>query len=163
MKIINLDLVSMPESKCQELSVSSRSLRVSVRNSRSRLDERDWIRETLILVSRSKKRLSLTYGSKSPLSTNLRKIVRGKRRATVRMTRSQETSRPSLPLSLNCLIFFTIFSNQLWCINILHLAIFFLKEYHPNRWYLYKVHTSITTSVMQLYHILLVCRDDFLK
>ena len=60
-KIINLDLVSMPESKCQELSVSSRSLRVSVRNSRSRLDERDWIRETLILVSRSKKRLSLTY------------------------------------------------------------------------------------------------------
>ena len=61
-KIINLDLVSMPEIGGNFFSVSSRSLRVSVRNSRSRLDERDWIRETLILVSRSKKRLSLTYG-----------------------------------------------------------------------------------------------------
>ena len=59
-KIINLDLVSMPEIGGNFFSVSSRSLRVSVRNSRSRLDERDWIGETLILVSRLKKRLSLT-------------------------------------------------------------------------------------------------------
>ena len=64
-KIINLDLVSMPEIGGNFFSVSSRSLRVSVRNSRSRLDERDWIRETLILVSRSKKRLSLTYETHS--------------------------------------------------------------------------------------------------
>ena len=62
-KIINLDLVSMPEIGGNFFSVSSRSLRVSVRNSRSRLDERDWIGETLILVSRLKKRLSLTTGS----------------------------------------------------------------------------------------------------
>ena len=61
-KIINLDLVSMPEIGGNFFSVSSRSLRVSVRNSRSRLDERDWIGETLILVSRLKKRLSLTTG-----------------------------------------------------------------------------------------------------
>ena len=59
-KIINLDLVSMPKIGGNFFSVSSRSLRVSVRNSRSRLDERDWIRETLILVSRMKKWLSLT-------------------------------------------------------------------------------------------------------
>ena len=59
-KIINLDLVSMPEIGGNFFSVSFRSLRVSVRNSRSRLDERDWIGETLILVSRLKKRLSLT-------------------------------------------------------------------------------------------------------
>ena len=59
-KIINLDLVSMPEIGGNFFSVSSRSLRVSVRNSRSRLDERDWIGETLILISRLKKRLSLT-------------------------------------------------------------------------------------------------------
>ena len=59
-EIINLDLVSMPEIGGNFFSVSSRSLRVSVRNSRSRLDERDWIGETLILVSRLKKRLSLT-------------------------------------------------------------------------------------------------------
>ena len=59
-KIINLDLVSMPEIGGNFFSVSSRSLRVSVRNSRSRLDERDWIGETLILVSTLKKRLSLT-------------------------------------------------------------------------------------------------------
>ena len=59
-KIINLDLVSMPEIGGNFFLVSSRSLRVSVRNSRSRLDERDWIGETLILVSRLKKRLSLT-------------------------------------------------------------------------------------------------------
>ena len=59
-KIINLDLVSMPEIGGNFFSVSSRSLRVSVRNSRSRLDERDWIGETLILVSILKKRLSLT-------------------------------------------------------------------------------------------------------
>ena len=64
-KIINLDLVSMPEIGGNFFSVSSRSLRVSVRNSRSRLDERDWIGETLILVSRLKKRLSLTTGTKS--------------------------------------------------------------------------------------------------
>ena len=62
-KIINLDLVSMPEIGGNFFSVSSRSLRVSVRNSRSRLDERDWIGETLILVSRLKKRLSLTTDS----------------------------------------------------------------------------------------------------
>ena len=62
-KIINLDLVSMPEIGGNFFSVSSRSLRVSVRNSRSRLDERDWIGETLILVSRLKKRLSLTTAS----------------------------------------------------------------------------------------------------
>ena len=59
-KIINLDLVSMPEIGGNFFSVSSRSLRVSVRNSRSRLDEQDWIGEALILVSRLKKRLSLT-------------------------------------------------------------------------------------------------------
>ena len=59
-KIINLDLVSMPEIGGNFFLVSSRSLRESVRNSRSRLDERDWIGETLILVSRLKKRLSLT-------------------------------------------------------------------------------------------------------
>ena len=59
-KIINLDLVSMPEIGGNFFSVSSRSLRVSVRNSRSRLDERDWIGETLTLVSRLKKTLSLT-------------------------------------------------------------------------------------------------------
>ena len=64
-KIINLDLVSMPEIGGNFFSVSSRSLRVSVRNSRSRLDERDWIGETLILVSRLKKRLSLTTGLSS--------------------------------------------------------------------------------------------------
>ena len=57
-KIINL--VSMPELGGNFFSVSSRSLRVSVRNSRSRLDERDCIGKTLILVSRLKKRLSLT-------------------------------------------------------------------------------------------------------
>ena len=51
-------------------------------------------------------------GANSPLSTNLRKIVRGKRRATARMTRREETSRPSSPLSLNCLIFFTTFSDH---------------------------------------------------
>ena len=62
MKIINLDLVSMPEIGGDFFSVSSRSLRLSVRNSRSRLDVRDWIRETLILVSRMKKWLSLTSG-----------------------------------------------------------------------------------------------------
>ena len=60
MKIINLDLVSMPEIGGDFFSVSSRSLRLSVRNSCSRLDVRDWIRETLILVSRMKKWLSLT-------------------------------------------------------------------------------------------------------
>ena len=60
MKIINLDLVSMPEIGGDFFSVSSRSLRLSVRNSRSHLDVRDWIRETLILVSRMKKWLSLT-------------------------------------------------------------------------------------------------------
>ena len=60
MKIMNLDLVSMAEIGGNFFSVSSRSLSVSVRNSRSRLDERDWIGETLILVSRLKKRLSLT-------------------------------------------------------------------------------------------------------
>ena len=60
MKKIDLNLVSMPEIGGNFFSVSSRSLRVSVRNSRSRLDERDWIGETLILVSRLKKRLSLT-------------------------------------------------------------------------------------------------------
>ena len=60
MKIINLDLVSMPEIGGDFFSVSSRSLRLSVRNSRSRLDVRDWIRETLILVSRMKKWVSLT-------------------------------------------------------------------------------------------------------
>ena len=63
MKIINLDLVSMPEIGRDLFSVSFRSLRLSVRNSRSRLDVRDWIREILILVSRMKKRLSLTSGS----------------------------------------------------------------------------------------------------
>ena len=65
MKIINLDLVSMPEIGGDFFSVSSRSLRLSVRNSRSRLDVRDWIRETLILVSRMKKWLSLTSVLKS--------------------------------------------------------------------------------------------------
>ena len=40
-KIINLNLVSMPEIGGNFFSVSSQSLRVSVRNSRSRLDERD--------------------------------------------------------------------------------------------------------------------------
>ena len=69
-KIINLDLVSMPEIGGNFFSVSSRSLSVSVRNSRSRLDERDWIGETLILVSRLKKRLSLT--------TDLRYIQKGR-------------------------------------------------------------------------------------
>ena len=64
MKIINLDLVSMPEIGGDFFSVSSRSLRLSVRNSRSRLDVRDWIRETLILVSRMKKWLSLTSGKR---------------------------------------------------------------------------------------------------
>ena len=62
-KIINLDLVSMPEIGGDFFSVSSRSLRISVRNSRSRLNVRDWIRETLILVSRMKKWLSLTSDS----------------------------------------------------------------------------------------------------
>ena len=62
-EIINLDLVSMSEIGGNFFSVSSRSLRVSVRNSRSRLDERDWLGETLILVSRLKKRLSLTTAS----------------------------------------------------------------------------------------------------
>ena len=62
MKIINLDLLSMPEIGGDFFSVSSRSLRLSVRNSRSRLDVRDWIRETLILVSIMKKWLSLTSG-----------------------------------------------------------------------------------------------------
>ena len=62
-KIISLDLVSMPEIGGNFFSVSSWSLRVSVRNSRSRLDERDWTGETLILVSRFKKRLSLTTDS----------------------------------------------------------------------------------------------------
>ena len=60
MRIINLDLVSMPEIEGDLFSVSSRSLRLSVRNSRSRLDVRDWIGETLILVLRMKKWLSLT-------------------------------------------------------------------------------------------------------
>ena len=63
-KIINLDLVSMPEIGGNFFSVLSRSLRVSVRNSRSRLDERDRIGETLILVSRLKKRLSLTTAAR---------------------------------------------------------------------------------------------------
>ena len=54
-KIINLDLVSMPEIGGNLFSVLSRSLRVIVRNSWSRLDERDWIGATLILVSRLKK------------------------------------------------------------------------------------------------------------
>ena len=86
-KIINLDLVSMPEIGGNFFSVSSRSLRVSVRNSRSRLDERDWIRETLILVSRLKKRLSQTtamnmaeYGSRQseqPQKVNFEPIIRG--------------------------------------------------------------------------------------
>ena len=64
MKIINLDLVSMPEIGGDFFSISSRSLRSSVRNSRSRLDVRDWIGETLILVSRLIKWLSLTYAKK---------------------------------------------------------------------------------------------------
>ena len=71
-KKVNLDLVSMPEIGGIFFMVSSRSLRVSVRNSRSRLDKRDWIRETLILVSRLKKRLSLTtdwYLSKATATT----------------------------------------------------------------------------------------------
>ena len=68
-KIINLDLVSMPEIGGNFFSVSSRSLRVSVRNSRSRLDERDWIGETLILVSRLKKRLSLTTAPNAQTTT----------------------------------------------------------------------------------------------
>ena len=61
-KMINLDLVSMPEIGGNFFLVSSRSMRVSVRNSRSRLDERDCFGETLILVLRLKKRLSLTTG-----------------------------------------------------------------------------------------------------
>ena len=68
-KIINLDLVSMPEIGGNFFSVSSRSLRVSVRNSRSCLDERDWIGDTLILVSRLKKRLSLTTASNLALTS----------------------------------------------------------------------------------------------
>ena len=64
MKIINLNLVSMPEIGGDLFSVSSRGLRLSVRNSRSRLDVRDWIRETLILVSIMKKWLSLTSASR---------------------------------------------------------------------------------------------------
>ena len=55
----------MPEIGGNFFSGSSRSLRVSVRNSRSRLDERDWVGETLILVSRLKKRLSLTTGERA--------------------------------------------------------------------------------------------------
>ena len=78
MKIINLDLVSMPEIGGDFFSVSSRSLRLSVRNSRSRLDVRDWIRETLILVSRMKKWLSLTsaltYIALSEVLSNILKI-----------------------------------------------------------------------------------------
>ena len=62
-KIINLDLVSMPEIGRDLFSVSSWSLRLRVRNSRSRLDVRDWIREILIFVSRMKKWLSLTSDS----------------------------------------------------------------------------------------------------
>ena len=54
MKIINLDLVSIPKIGGYFFSVVSRSLRLSVRNSRSRLDVRDWIGEILILVSRLK-------------------------------------------------------------------------------------------------------------
>ena len=53
----------MPEIRGNFFSVSSWSLRVSVRNSRSRLDKRDWIGETLTLVSRLKKTLSLTSAS----------------------------------------------------------------------------------------------------
>ena len=63
LKIINLDLVSMPEIGGDFFSVLSWSLRLSVRNSRSCLDVRDWIRETLLLVSIMKKWLSLTSGS----------------------------------------------------------------------------------------------------
>ena len=61
-KIINLDLVSMLEIGGDFFSDSSRSLRLSVRNPQSRLDVRDWIGETLILVSRMKNWLSVTYG-----------------------------------------------------------------------------------------------------
>ena len=73
LKIINLDLVSMPEIGRDIFSVSSRSLRLSVRNSRSRLDVRDWIREILILVSRMKTRVSLTSAVNIPQSQHLRR------------------------------------------------------------------------------------------
>ena len=52
----------MPDIGGDFFSVSSRSLRLSVRDPRSRLDVRDWIGETLILISKMKKWLSLTYG-----------------------------------------------------------------------------------------------------
>ena len=61
-KIINLDLVSMPEIEGDFFSISSRSLRLSVKKVSSRLDVRDWIGEILILVSKLKKSLSLTSG-----------------------------------------------------------------------------------------------------
>ena len=58
-----LDLVSMLEIEGHVFLVSSRSMRLGVRNSRSRLDMREWEGEILILVSRLKKWLSLTSGS----------------------------------------------------------------------------------------------------
>ena len=60
MKIINLNLVLMPEIREDFSSVSSRSMRLSIRNFWSRFDVRDWVGEILILVSRLKKWLSLT-------------------------------------------------------------------------------------------------------
>ena len=55
MNILNLDLVSIPKIGGYFFSVLSGSLRLSVRNSWSHLDVRDWIGEILILVSRLKK------------------------------------------------------------------------------------------------------------
>ena len=49
--MINFDLVSMPEIGGDFFSVSSRSLRVSVRSSRSCLEKRDQIKGILVLVS----------------------------------------------------------------------------------------------------------------
>ena len=75
MKIINLDLVSMIEIEEEFFSISSRSLRSSVKKFSSRLDLRDWIGDILILVSKLKKWLSLASGQKqSKVWSNLAKL-----------------------------------------------------------------------------------------
>ena len=73
-----LDLVSILEIEGYFFSVSSQSMRLSVRNSRSRLDARDWVGEFLILISKLKKndsRCPLVWGrsfeSLNPAMTRL--------------------------------------------------------------------------------------------
>ena len=53
----------MPEIELELFSITSRSLRLSVKKFSSRLDVWDWIEEILILVSKLKKWLSLTSDS----------------------------------------------------------------------------------------------------